>query len=50
MNLQNNFNKLDSKIKEVFENWDNKSLPYLPPVPLESPLFLMLGVLSELWV
>ena len=30
MNLQNDFNKLDSKIQEVFENWDNKILPYLP--------------------
>ena len=30
MNLQNNFNKLNSKIQEVFENWDNKILPYLP--------------------
>ena len=30
MNLQNDFNKLDSKIQEVFENWDNKILPHLP--------------------
>jgi hypothetical protein len=30
MNLQNNFNKLNSKIQEVFENWDNKILPHLP--------------------
>ena len=28
MNLQNDFNKLDSKIQEVFENWDNKILPH----------------------
>ena len=30
MNLQNDFNKLNSKIKEVFKNWDNKLLPHLP--------------------
>lgn len=30
MNFQNNFNKLNSKIQEVFENWDNKILPHLP--------------------
>ena len=24
MNLQNDFNKLNSKIQEVFESWDNK--------------------------
>ena len=30
MNLQNNFNKLNSKIQEVFENWDNKIFPHLP--------------------
>lgn len=40
MNLQNDFNKLDSRIQEVFENWDDKILPHLPPVPLEFPLFL----------
>ena len=30
MNLQNDFNKLDSRIQEVFQNWDNKILPHLP--------------------
>ena len=30
MNLQNDFNKLDSKIQEIFKNWDNKILPHLP--------------------
>ncbi len=30
MHLQNDFNKLDSKIQEVFENWNNKILPHLP--------------------
>ena len=30
MNLQNDFIKLDSRIQEVFENWDNKILPHLP--------------------
>ena len=27
MNFQNDFNKLNSKIQEVFKNWDNKILP-----------------------
>ena len=30
MNFQNDFNKLNSKIQEVFKNWDNKILPHLP--------------------
>lgn len=30
MNLQNDFNKVNSKIQEVFKNWDNKILPHLP--------------------
>ena len=30
MNLQNDFNKLDSKLQEVFENWNNIILPHLP--------------------
>ena len=30
MNLQNNFNKLDNKLQEVFENWNNIILPHLP--------------------
>ncbi len=30
MNLQNDFNKLNSEIQEVFKNWDNKILPHLP--------------------
>ena len=30
MNLQNDFNNLNSKIQEVFKNWDNKILPHLP--------------------
>ncbi len=44
MNFQNDFNKVNSKIQEVFKNWDNKILPHLPPVPLEFPLFLLLTV------
>lgn len=30
MNLQNDFNKLDNKLQEVFENWNNIILPHLP--------------------
>ena len=30
MNFQNDFNKLNNKIQEVFKNWDNKILPHLP--------------------
>ncbi len=30
MNFQNDFNKVNSKIQEVFKNWDNKILPHLP--------------------
>ena len=30
MKLQNDINKLNNKIQEVFENWDNKILPHLP--------------------
>ena len=30
MNFQNDFNKVNSKIQEVFKNWDNKLLPHLP--------------------
>ena len=30
MHFQNDFNKLNSKIQEVFKNWDNKILPHLP--------------------
>ena len=27
MNFQNDFNKLNNKIQEIFKNWDNKILP-----------------------
>ena len=30
MNLQNDFNKLNSNIQEAFKNWNNKILPHLP--------------------
>ena len=30
MNLQNDFNKLNSSIQQTFKKWDNKILPHLP--------------------
>lgn len=30
MNFQNDFNKFNSKVQEVFKNWDNTILPHLP--------------------
>ena len=46
MNFQNDFNKLNNKIQEVFKNWDNKILPgvrhFLLPKNFLKPYFRLI--------